>query len=609
MTESQTPPPSSPPPHGVRLWTILIVLAIAVLAMAAGAFWGQPRGLKNLLHWRPDATTQAAAQSNQWYTCGMHPWVVLHEPGNCPICQMPLVPLDPAKFTGQVAIDPVILQNIGVRITNVTSGPVTRSLRTVGNVDYDETALRDINTKFAGWIDKLYVNYSGEKVKKGQPLFDIYSPELYNAQQDYLLALGEDDRQNLQAVRQRLEYFDISDEQIKTLEKTRQLTKTLTITSPFDGTVTVKTAVEGMRVEAGTQLYRIADLSKVWVMAVLYEYQLPYVQVGQQAVMSLPYIPGQTFEGKVTYIYPYLNAELRQVKVRLEFPNPNLILKPGMYANVEIRSTLAKDRLLVPREAVIDTGERQIAFVSLGKGRFEPRIVKVGVEAQNGMLEILDGLKKDDPVVTSGQFLLDSESRLREDLAKMIKGTPAAEQQTAAAPASQPAEGMLSGLSEPVANELTTAIKSYLALGSALSQDKVPPAAAARELAGSIDKLIAIPIAGQEQFWRQHDEAAVIRGKALELIEAKEIAPAREKFADLSTAMDKLLKATGVPAAVGKEIQELHCPMYREGQGGSMWLQEAGEVRNPFYGASMLGCFDRKASLPAAGNLATTQPK
>jgi RND family efflux transporter MFP subunit len=447
------PPPSPVPPHGPRLRIVLPVLALLVIALAVGVIWSE--GLRTtaaramaVLYPAPPQTA-AQSETTQYYTCGMHPWVVLPAPGDCPICHMTLVPIDPAKFTGEIAINPIITQNIGVRIAPVTTGPVKRIVRTLGTVDYNETLVRDVNLKVSGWVEKLYVNATGQEVDKDQPLLEIYSPDLYSAQVDYLLAFRKEaavktapgadadtaasNQSLLASARRRLEYLDVSAAQIKELETSGQAAKTMTLRSPFRGTVIVKNVVEGQKVEAGAQLLRIADISKVWVLVTVYEYQIPYIELGQRAVMSLPYIPGQTFEGKVTYVYPYLNSELRQAKVRLELDNPGGLLKPGMYANVELQRTLATDRTLVPREAVIDTGVRQVAYVSLGEGRFEPRQVQVGVETEGGMLEILDGLKPGERVVTSGEFLLDSEARLHEALAKMVKGNLAADQKTGAA--------------------------------------------------------------------------------------------------------------------------------------------------------------------------------
>jgi len=641
VDEHTTPPapPASPtPPRGPSLKMILVFSAVVLVSLwigtawggrftaGVGRMWGAMTGGQNQQemagasagtgghHHGGGATTQPAA--TQYYTCGMHPWIILPKPGNCPICTMQLTPVDPAKFTGEVSIDPSVVQNIGVRIDPVRTGPLVKTIRTVGTIDYDETGVRDVNIKINGWIEKLYVDYLGAEVKQGQPLFDLYSPELYAAQEEYLLAWRNRDKIGadfvpdaatgaqglLEASRTKLEYYDITDAQTKALQERGQPTKAMTLLSPHTGVVIAKHANEGMKVNPGMQVYRIADLSKVWVMVTLYEYQLPYVSVGQQAVMSLPYIPGQTFEGRVIYIYPYLEKQTRQVKVRLEFNNPTLLLKPGMYANVELKSTLARQVTLAPRSAVIDTGERQVAFASLGEGRFEPRDVQLGIETEDGMVQVLNGLKPGEMVVVSGQFLIDSEAKIRDAMAKMVKGNLASEQKVMAT-----VEGAseLASLPQAMATLLANTFDTYFSIGDALAQDTVLGVAGpAGQLAQTVDELLNTQPPDNPHFWHQHDEAATIRGKALEMVDVQDLETARLLYANLSVALAKLAKATGVPPAYGKHVQELHCPMYREGQGGSIWLAPMGQVRNPFYGRTMPGCFDRRIALPITGRRA-----
>jgi len=598
------------------------VLAAIVLGLAllyVGHAWGGVLAGGLAKAWAavaPAEETEPAGEGGTaYYTCGMHPWVVLPEPGDCPVCHMQLTPLDPAKFTGEITIDPVITQNIGVRVAPVESGPLTRTIRTIGKVDYDETAVRDINTRVDGWMEALHVDYVGARVEAGEPLFDVFSRELYSAQEEYLIALRNskdptssvsfvpqverDLQRNLEAVRQRLLLFGIGPEQIERLEQEGVVSPTMTIASPWSGLVTEKHAFEGMRVTPGMLAYRIADLSKVWVFVTLYEYQLPFVQEGQSAVMTLSYIPGQRFEGKVAYVYPWLEEKTREVRVRLEFPNPNLLLKPGMFATVELQGLLAEDRTLAPREAVIDTGERAVAFVSRGGGRFEPREVRMGVQAGEGKVEILAGLRPGEWVVTSGQFLLDSEARIREALGKMIRGEMASEQERAAVLAG-PSE--LQSLPEAVAQDLAVVLDRYFEVGAELSADRYEGTApAAREIGSAVDRLLGREIPGNPHFWHEHDEIARIRGKAIELASATTLEDARLRFGDLSVALAELVAATGVPPGYRAEVRELHCPMFREGQGGSVWLQAAGPVRNPYFGSVMLECFDQERSLATTG--------
>ncbi|MCH7791023.1 MAG: efflux RND transporter periplasmic adaptor subunit [Planctomycetes bacterium] len=626
------PPPSPKPPKGPSLSLILGVLfAILIAFVAGGIMSGLIRsGYDIATQWIAFATGTGDEMSDaesvepdelQFYTCGMHPWVILPKPGQCPICRMELTPLDPDKFSGEITIDPVVIQNIGVRVAEVRSGPVVRTIRTVGTVTYDETRVRDVNIKVPGWIEHLYVGYEGAKVVRGEPLFDFYSPDLYSAQSEYLTALkmrgkigvdfvadsGLDAERLIDDARVQLEYFDITPEQIRALEASGSPSKTLTIRSPHTGVVIEKHANEGMRVDRGMRVYRIADLSKVWVMVSLYEYQLPLVQEGQRAIMTLPYIPGRTIEGTVIYIYPYLDERSRQATIRLEFDNPDLLLKPGMWTNIELKTTLARERTLVPRSAVIDTGERQVAFVSLGEGRFDPRDVLMGVEADGGQVEILEGLTPGEMVVTSGLFLLDSEARLRESMAKMIRGDLASEQEVVVAVAGA---SELRTLPAGVESGLIAVLESYFQIANRLSTDTTSGTEApARRLIATLDELMAIEIPDAPHFWHEHEEATTVRDQAMALAATSDLEESRLLFADLSAALDKLIKATGIPPGFGTDVQELHCPMFLEEQGGSIWLQPAGDVRNPFMGAAMLECFDDRVTLPVTGSAQDIEPE
>ena len=540
----------------------------------------------------------------EYYTCGMHPWVLETEPGLCPICHMKLEKLDPEQLRAELAIDPVMVQNMGVRVGAVKKGPLTKTLRTVGTVAYKEPAVRDINIKVSGWIETLRVDYEGAPVSKGDVLFELYSPQLYAAQEEYLLAWrnrqrGAEQEALLRAARTRLEFFDITDEQIRALQEAGRPRKTLAIHSPYAGVVVDKHAREGMKVDPGMRVFRIADLSNLWVMVTLYEYQLPYVSEGQKAVMTLPYLPGQRFEGEVVYIYPTVDPETREVQVRLEFDNPSGLLKPGMFATVTLHSTLAAERTLVPREAVIDTGRRQVAFVWKGRGRFEPRDVILGVEAEDGMVEVQEGLQPGEQVVTSGQFLLDSEANIREARAKMIEKNLASRQEGTAAPAGPPPQAELP---DAAAAALAEALQAYFQVSDALAHDTLDGVGGpARRLAGALKRLLDTDIPDRPHFWHRHGEVATARGAALELVNVEDLAAARLKLADISIALRTLLQNTGVPAQLGQEVHVLHCPMYRQGQGGTVWLSPAEEVRNPYYGSQMPQCFDERYALPPMG--------
>ena len=327
---------------------------------------------------------------------------------------------------GTVQISPERQQLIGVRIGTVEKRLLQKVIRTNGRVEFDEKRLATISPKIGGWIEDLYIDFTGAPVKKGAPLLTLYSPELVSTQEEYLAALRA--RQELSAspypevaasgnalvesARRRLRLWDISEEQIRELEQTGQVRKSLTLYSPYGGIVLEKMAFKGMRVEPGMALYKLADLSVVWLIADIYEYELPLIRLGQQASINLSYLPGEAFTGKAVFIYPSLDAQTRTARVRFEFANPRGTLKPEMYAGVEITIRLG-DKVTVPEGAIIDTGIRKVAIVEKGAGYFEPRDVKLGTKAGD-YYEVLDGLTVGERVVTSANFLIDSESKLKE---------------------------------------------------------------------------------------------------------------------------------------------------------------------------------------------------
>jgi len=390
----------------------------------------------------------------KYWAAPMDPTYIRNEPGKSPM-GMDLVPVyeeegEEKEPASTIRIDPVTIQNMGVRMERVERKPLVKNIRTYGNITYDERRIYAVNTKFNGWIEKLYVDFIGEKVRKGQPLFDIYSPELVTAQEEYLLSLHHNEslkespydsiregaQRLLNASLTRLRYWDLTEKQIEQIEKTGNVQKTLTIYSPARGVVIKKNAFQGHYVKAGEQLYEITDLSKVWVDVEVYEYELPWIQKGMPAKMELSYMPGKIFTGKVLYVYPFLEAKTRTAKLRLEFPNPDYQLKPDMYANVTLKSAVSGNSLVIPQEAVIDSGVRKIVFVALGKGKFQPREVKLGLEGNDDEFQVLEGLKENEQIVVSAQFMLDSESRLREAIQKMLE----VRQPGAPATAAQPGE-------------------------------------------------------------------------------------------------------------------------------------------------------------------------
>ncbi len=463
----------------------LPVLALVVASVSAFLLTGCSRS---------QGTSAGEVTKKTLYTCGMHPQVVQDHPGNCSICGMKLTPsrqqagatASGASSSGErkikyskstmmpgevrqapgkdsmgmemvpvyedevaaaesrvIAIDPVTTQNMGIRTATVTRGPLRLTIRTVGVIDYDETTLAEVTTKFKGWIEKLYVNATGQLVMRDEPLFEIYSPELYSAQREYLLASEQGTNvPGASALKTsaltKLKFFDISDEQIAELDRSGKPSKTLRILAPQDGFVADKMVVQGQMVEAGMKTYRLADLGLVWVQAQIYEQDLGYIKLGQEVTVTLSYMPDREFRGRVTYIYPNVDEKTRTARVRMEFHNPGYFLKPGMFATVKVVSELKPAALLVPDMAILRSGEKNTVFVALEEGKFEPRTVTLGPQAENDTYEVLSGLSEGERIVTSGQFMLDSESQLREAIQKMLepkkagKPIPAAHEELAA---------------------------------------------------------------------------------------------------------------------------------------------------------------------------------
>jgi Cu(I)/Ag(I) efflux system membrane fusion protein len=361
----------------------------------------------------PSEGPAAGAGTIDHYTCSMHPSVRQAGPGKCPICGMDLIPVTrEQQEQGVVMIDEGRRQLIGVRTEPVVAAPMRMTFRAVGHVTYDESALSDVNLKVRGWITKLYVSQTGQRVSKGQPLFAMYSPELYNAEQDFLVGLHGAAGTGLlaNAARQRLHLLGLTESQIDAVAQSGKPSEDLAIASPATGFIIEKNVVEGASVDAGMRLYRIASLSKVWVDADVYESDLAHVRVGQLATVTLDYLPGHAYEAKVAYVYPYLDPAVRTGRVRLELANNELDLRPGMYTTVDLSSDLG-NRVQVPAAAVVYTGPRRLVFVDVGGGRFRPTEVQVGT-ASNGMYEVLSGLSPGEQVATSGVFLIAAEARI-----------------------------------------------------------------------------------------------------------------------------------------------------------------------------------------------------
>ncbi|MFI5336304.1 MAG: efflux RND transporter periplasmic adaptor subunit [Opitutales bacterium] len=432
-----------------------------------------------VLRLTPPARAETAAK--QLYTCGMHPQIIKDAPGDCPICGMKLTPvrangaapaavapgerkikfyrssMNPGEVSPQpgkdsmgmelvpvyadtpaaesIVVDPVTVQKMNLKTDLVRTGPVRRTVRAVGIVAFNEQGLRDITVKYEGWIEQLYVSATWARVALGDPLFSIYSPDLYNAELNYLIAVRSEGPAGgplTHAARERLRLDDVPDDVLAELARTGEANRTYTYRAPAGGLVLEKPAVQGMMVRPGERIFRLADLSTVWVTAQIYEKDLAFVQPGQAAVVRTSYGTAREYPATVGEILPEVATETRTAQARLTLANPDLALRPGMFVEVRLEAELAPSATLVPDTAVLRSGERNTVFVALDGGTFAPREVRIGARTEDNFYEVLSGLAPGERVVVSGQFMLDSESQLREAIQKMLR---------ADAPASAPAGG------------------------------------------------------------------------------------------------------------------------------------------------------------------------
>ena len=428
-----------------------------------------------------NASAATPVSAKQLWTCGMHPQVIQDHPGICPICHMKLVPLktendepttrsakdrkvayywdpmlgpssisdhpgksamgmdlvpvfeDQASAGPAVRIDPTVVQNMGVRTAPVVRGSLNRAIRAVGLLDVPQPAMHDVTLKIAGYVEKLYADTNGMVVHKGDILFDLYSPDLQLAEQELISAVqqsksadgaGKEAAEMVDSAKRKLQFWDIADQDIETIAAADKAPRTVPFRSPADGHIMDSMIVQGSAVQAGMKIMSIEDHSALWLNVQIYEDQLPFVSVGEKVEAVVDGAPGQTFEGKITFIFPHLDHMARTETVRATLVNLNHLLRPGMYATAHIFTQPIANAILAPREAVIDTGTRQIAFVMdpTSPGHFQPRYVKMGLAGDDDQVEILEGLAPGEQVVTSGQFLMDVESRTTEAIDK-LRGT------------------------------------------------------------------------------------------------------------------------------------------------------------------------------------------
>lgn len=428
-----------------RILLFSSLLGLLLIAYLARSLWrsdstATPAPADTAMATAPAAGGLAAFDKNGdgiVYQDPMHPWIVQDAPGKAPDCGMDLVPVSIHEGMdmgeeGTVRIDPVVLQNTGVRLTTVEVAPLAPTVRATARLEVNEQQLVAVSPKIEGWVERLYVDYEGARVRKGEPLLEIYSPALVSTQEEYLLALRNvqqlagtpaeaDARRLLEAARRRLQFWDITDEQIRQLEATGQPRKTLTLYAPASGTVLEKHVVEGQQIRSGQTLFVLADLSTLWLQVDVYEHDLSWVVPGISAEITLPYDPTVRLQGYVDYVYDTLDPATRTARARIVVPNPDLRLKPGMYAIATLQGHPIPPRPVVPEEALVRYGEEAFVIVALGEGRFLPTRVHPGHEA-NGRVQILEGLQGGERIVARAQFLIDSEARLKSALGALMSG-------------------------------------------------------------------------------------------------------------------------------------------------------------------------------------------
>ena len=399
-------------------------LVLIALGFAAGYLVQQRTG--------GDAATAAgpadAGQAILYWVAPMDPSYRRDQPGKSPM-GMDLVPVYADAAAGAddaVRIDPVVVQNLGVRTAAVEHGPLRRRIDTVGYVSYDERRISHVHLRTDGWIDRLYVKSVGERVTAGEVLFEVYSRDLVNAQEEFLQALRQGNASLVGASRERLRSLGVAPEQIGALERTRKVAQRVRIHATQDGVVARLSVREGMYVTPTTEVLALADLASVWLLVDVFERQADWVQVGMPAEVRLSYLPGETLEGVAEFIYPSIDPKTRTLRVRLRFDNPDERLKPDMYAAVRIYAGPKTDVLSIPREALIRTGDSERVILALGEGRFRAAHVVSGIESGD-RVEIREGLAAGDRIVVSGQFLIDSEASLKGSLMRMGAEPPAGE--------------------------------------------------------------------------------------------------------------------------------------------------------------------------------------
>lgn len=579
---SRTATPKAPTQRGCGGY-LSIIAVTAALSVFAGAYWSAP--LHALLgmthqHTASEVAPPETGEASLW-TCSMHPQVIQDHPGLCPICHMALVPLTAAgdeksAHLGALEIDPAVVQNMGVRTAKVRRGPVPREIRATGYLSEAQPNVHEINLRVSGWIDKLYANYEGMFVGAGDPLFDLYSPEIHQAAGELINAgkAGNTHVASLgDAARRKLELWGLSKAQIDRIAGMDAAPRVVTFYSPAPGHVLDKHIVEGAGVMAGQPLLNIVDHSQLWMDIAIFERDLPFVVEGDPVSVMTEAHTGAPLEGEITFIHPHVDMMTRAATARLLLNNPDMTYRPGMYATAILTKEVNANSLLVPREAIIDTGARQIVFLARDGGHFEPQEVSVGAATANGDVEILNGLEEDEAVVTSGQFLLDNESRIKEAVQKYLQ----------ASTAEAPEQAEVTDFADLGTDAV---FEAYLALVENLGKQETEiPSFDAKPLLEAVTALDA-----QDPQDKAKETVQRLRNAVDALVKASPES-ARNTFKELSAAAIALARVAPPSKGALPGLYEIECPMAE-----ASWLQRNDVVSNPYF-ADMKTCGEVKRTL------------
>jgi len=594
-TSGKSPVTPAPVARGGCSTYFLVMAITAVVSVFAGAYWSGPlHALLGTAHQAASHETPApAAAGKSLWTCSMHPQVIQDGPGLCPICHMALVPLAAAGdgdsgHLGALEIDPAVVQNMGVRTARARRGPVLREIRATGYLSEAQPKVHEVNLRISGWIDKLYVDYEGIFVNEGDPLFDLYSPEIQQAAGE-LINASKTTTGHLAslegAARRKLELWGLGKAQIDRIAGLDAPPRTVTFYSPAPGHVLDKHVVAGAGVMAGQKLFDIVDHSQLWMEVAIFERDLAFVALGDPVSVTTESHTDAALEGEIVFIHPHVDMMTRAATVRLVLNNPDMSYRPGMYATAMLKKEMNPDALLIPREAVIDTGARQLVFLARAGGHFEPREVGLGTAASNGDVEILTGLEEDDEIVTSGQFLLDNESRIKEAVQKYLQAeTGTAMPESSVVESAEEAVAPVEMADGPPLN--TDAVfEQYLALAESLGkQETGEPSIDAKPLAVAVEALIEEQPSGAAKELLERLLAAV---QAL-----AKAAPdtARTAFKEVSAAAIALTRTSPPSKSAIPALYEVECPMAE-----ASWLQRKDQVSNPYF-SDMKTCGEVKRS-------------